>query len=112
LGELSEGRDKWWPIDVYTSVDELSVSVLDEITNFAIPEITKYLDDNELRDLWLSGVSPSLTEFQRLIFLTVFLKELGPHELLEPTLSLLKKISINKPTSLTADIHLNNVNTG
>jgi hypothetical protein len=110
LGQLSEGEDVWWSIDIGTSIEELSEYILSQIVSYAIPEIGKYLDDNELRDLWLSGHSPSLTEFQRLMNLSVLLKEMGPHELLEPILRKMKQISIGKPTSFTTDIHLRMLN--
>ena len=106
LGELIEGNDMWWSIAIGESIDQLGERLLNHIVNLAIPEIVKYLDDYALRDLWLSGYSPSLTKFQRLMYLSVFLKELGPRELLEPTLKELKRISIGKPSSFTADIHI------
>ncbi len=106
LGQLIKGEDMWWSIESSTLIDELGENILKYIDSLAVPEISKYLDDNELRDLWLSGSSPSLTEFQRLMYLSVFLKELGPQELLEPILRNLEQISVGKPTSVTADIHI------
>jgi hypothetical protein len=106
LGQLIDSEDMWWSIEFRTLIDELGENILKNIVSLAIPEIAKYLDDNELRDLWLSGYSPSLTEFQRLMYLSVFLKELGPEELLDPTLRMLKHIAVGKPTSFTADIHI------
>jgi hypothetical protein len=70
--------------------------------NIGIPEIAKYIHDHNLRDLWLSDYSPSLTEFQRLLYLSVLLKEIGPIELLEPTLHKLKLVSTGKPTAISA----------
>ncbi len=106
LGELINGEDIWWTIEPRTSIDTLDEQILNHLVKFAIPEIEQYLDEVKLRDLWLSGFSPGLTEFQRLMYLSVFLKELGPHELLKPTLSKLKEISSGKPTSSTADFHI------
>jgi hypothetical protein len=106
LGELINGDDIWWTIESRTSIDKLGGQILKNLGKLAIPEIEQYLDDVKLRNLWLSGDSPSLTEFRRLMYLSVFLKELGPHELLEPTLRQLREISFGKPTSSTADIYI------
>jgi len=107
LGQLIEGKDKWWLIDFETSIEELGENITTYLLSLAIPGIEKYIEDNELRDLWLSGKSPSLTEFQRLLHLSVLLREIGPQELLEPTLYKLQQISVGKSTALTADIYIN-----
>lgn len=106
LGRLIEANDKWWSIDCGSSIDEFGESISNYLLSSAIPEIAKYIDDQMLRDLWLSGKSPSLSEFQRLIHLSVFLKEIGPLELLESTLSKLIEISEGKSTAYTTELHL------
>jgi hypothetical protein len=109
LGNLIIGKDIWWSINSTTLVDDLSEEILNYLLYLGIPEIEKYLDDASLRDLWLLGNSPSLTEFQRLLFLSVLINELGPRELLEPTIEKLKRISSGKPTSSTVDIYITKI---
>jgi hypothetical protein len=106
LGYLMNKRDLWWKVDEQTSIENLGKEIVNPLENRAIQEINHYISDESLRDLWISGQSPSLTEFQRLMYLSVFLKELGPLELLEPTLTKLKQISEGKPSAVTAELHI------
>jgi hypothetical protein len=107
LGRLIWNEDIWWSIDTEKSIDKLGQEILALLIEYAIPEIHKYQTDMALRDLWLSGSSPSLTEFQRLQYLSVLLNELGPSNLLEQILEKLKQVSKGKPTEKTAEIHIN-----
>lgn len=107
LGQLMpEKKDTWWAIHESTNVEQLGRDLLDVIENLALPEINKYIRDDALRDLWLSGKSPSLTDLQRLMYLSYFLKTIGPIELLGKTTQELERISFNKPTAVTAKIFL------
>ncbi len=105
LGHLLQGKDIWWTIETKTSIEILGEKLWTDLQDKCIPEIARYIHDPDLRDLWLSGSSPSLTEFQRLINLSVLLKEIGPQELLEPVLSKLNQISLGKPTAISAAIY-------
>ena len=92
IGEfLEEPQDKWWVIDGQTPLESIEAEVTDVLT-IAIPVLRRYLDDRELRDLWLSRGSSGLTEMKRQEYLCVLLKELGPIELLEPALQELEEI--------------------
>ena len=106
LGRLINGEDEWWTMENGKLDEELTDYLLHSIEHLAVPEINKYLDDSALRDLWLSGRSPSLTEFQRLLYLSVLLKEIGPIALLEPTLNRLKQVSEGKRSAYTAEVHI------
>jgi hypothetical protein len=107
LGQLMpEKKDTWWAINESTNVEQLGRDLLDVIVNLALPEINKYISDGGLRDLWLSGKSPSLTDLQRLMYLSYFLKTIGPTELLGKTTQELERISFNKPTAVTAKVFL------
>lgn len=103
---LPDKKDIWWTIDEQTNKDQLAEDLLKWIINLGVPIINKYINDEALRDLWLSNQSPSITGFQRLLYLTYFFKTIGPAELLEETITELRRISANKPTSLTAEIFL------
>lgn len=94
LGHLLEAkRDLWWTIDLETPIDQLSRQFQEYIFNYGIPELLKYIDDTSLRDLWLSGKSPSLTKIQRLRNLSILIKEIGPEDLLNSVESELVAIS-------------------
>jgi Domain of unknown function (DUF4304) len=106
LGLLINGSDIWWTIERGTSIDELGKELLSLLINLAIPEINYYIKDTNLINLWLSERSPSLTEFQRLLYLSVLINELGPSELLKPTILQLKQLSEGKPSAITAEFHI------
>ena len=80
LGHLIENKDKWWSIDNETDIDQLVKLLQDYLLSLAVPEIKKYIDDESLRDLWLSGKSPSLTKIERLRYLRMLVKDLGPYD--------------------------------
>ncbi len=84
MGHLVQGKDVWWSIIQNTQIEILGEEIWLHLLNLGIPEIAKFIHDQNLRDLWLSGTSPSLTEFQRYLNLSILLKEIGPIELLEP----------------------------
>jgi len=93
LGNLiNQDTDFWWTIDDNTSIITLSQIILDNIVNYGLPEIGKYIDDESLRDLWMAGQSPSLTDGQRLKYLMTLIKEIGPKDKLEFVQSELKKV--------------------
>lgn len=106
---LPENDDIWWTLNQRTSIDELGQYLLENISNYALPAIHKYIKDESLRDLWLSGKYHWLTNFQRLLYLAWLLKEIGPSELLEETIDALRKESENEPCAITAEIFIDKI---
>jgi hypothetical protein len=102
----SYNEDDWWVIDPDTSFEKLEKDLLVRIANYGIPEIESHMNDSFLRDLWLSEKSPSLTKFQRLLYLLAFLKDLGPQDKIEPTIKELIAVSKNQPTSTKAYFYI------
>jgi len=90
---LDENKDVWWTVDHQTSVDQLSYQIQNYITQLGVPEVLKYMSDESLRDMWLSGRSSSLTKVQRLTYLSVLLREIGPRELLTTVQADLQRIT-------------------
>lgn len=84
-------QDCWWEIDACTSVDALADEIKGHLMKVAVPEISRYVSDEALRDLWLSGRSPGETDLMRLRYLAVLLNRIGPEEHLEPTLEALRR---------------------
>ena len=104
---MPSNTDLWWTIEDGTNITNLGQTILDNIINFGVPEIRKFIKDESLRDLWLSGKSPALTDFQRLMYLCVLLKQIGPSEILGATIIKLIQISENKQSSITAELFIN-----
>ena len=94
LGFLIPDRhDKWWQVGPETDLEQLGAELVDCLENYAIPALEKYATDEALRDLWLSGESPGLTNEGRLSNLALLLSALGPAECLEPVLAELKQLA-------------------
>jgi hypothetical protein len=107
LGHLSsERRDIWWPINVNTSLEDLGQEIQGIIIKLAVPELERYVRDEALRDLWLSGISPGLTDFQRLMNVSVLLKVLGPEDALPSVLEDLRRVSAGRPSAAMAEVHI------
>lgn len=70
------------------------------------PIINKYISDEALRDLWLSGQSPGISSVRRLMYLSVMLRALGPIESLNDVSRDLEYHAKGKPYSLIVRDHL------
>lgn len=68
---MEEKKDIWWTVTKDTDIQKLSLEILNILLVKGIPEIKKYIDDASLCDLWLSGISPSLTDTQRMRYLDI-----------------------------------------
>jgi hypothetical protein len=75
-------QDFWWHLSLSSDFDALQSEVLELVIHHGIHELLKYQTEQSLRDLWLSGRSPGLTEPQRLICLAILLTELGDDQAL------------------------------
>lgn len=90
---LPERKDIWWKIGMNSQVERLGDQINTHLRELAIPEVKKYISDESLRDLWLTRRSPGLTELQRLEYLSVLMKALGPQESLESVLEELRHVT-------------------
>lgn len=103
---MPEPRDRWWVLKEQTDVLALGKEILTAIETNGIPAVRRLIRDQDLRNLWLSGASPGLTDIQRLKSLSVLLKALGPDELLKETIQSLEELSQGKPTAGIARYHI------
>jgi hypothetical protein len=94
LGWLMEEKgDLWWNIDSNTDADVLGRTICDSILAFGVNEIVTYISDSALRDLWVTGRSPGLTKIERLMYLSVLLKDLGPVDILQQIIQEMEVLS-------------------
>jgi len=91
---LPEKRDIWWTITPSTKYEHL-LGEVESALNRSIAELKTYLNDEVLRDLWLAGISPGLTDLQRLMLLSVLVKMLGPADQLAAVLEKLRGTAQN-----------------
>lgn len=99
LAMLVHGKDRWWTVDHRTDTDALSREVGDLIATQGVATFDRYGDDASLRDLWLSGASPGLTDVQRLTNLVVLLHDIGPREYLDDQIQRVTDLTKGRPTS-------------
>jgi hypothetical protein len=103
---LSYQDDHWWSITHNTSLDNLGQELRSCILDLIVPEILSHIGDEDLCNMWLSGKSPSLTDFQRMQYLLVLLKALGPEEIFRQKSKEFVQIHVSKPTEIAARMHL------
>ncbi len=93
---LPDHQEKWWSIstdETDQSLEQLAQALCSEIGQVAVPAIKNYIHDEGLRDLWLSGPVPWITDFARVRSLSVLLKAIGPRNLLPTLLDELQRLS-------------------
>lgn len=73
------GREKWLKVRSTDSADECARAI-EEAAESLLPELFAHASDSALRDEWLSGVSPGITNKQRLLFAAMVVNRLGPPE--------------------------------
>ena len=97
LGHLSaEKRDVWWTLEDEESATSAGMQVKQWLEDYGLPELDKLADDAALRDLWLAERSPGLTDTERLLNLSILLRDLGPQDKYEATIKALKELAASK----------------
>jgi hypothetical protein len=95
---LPDRQDTWWEVNPGAYDEGLAREISDSLREVAVPYLLTFGKDEALRDLWLSGVSPGLTEHGRLKNLLVLLHALGPAELIGEITQDLLKVSEREPS--------------
>ncbi len=87
---------EWWVLTAASDLVQLSQEITTAIRN-VLPEALALTEPAVLRDLWLGGYSPGLTEPERLMALVRLLSRIGPAEMLEATCKLLQDHAEGRP---------------
>jgi len=66
---LPQRRDKWWELAETKEAAGVASEIGELVHNKAVPFIEQHIANSSLLAMWESGVSPGLTDFQRLQFL-------------------------------------------
>jgi hypothetical protein len=104
LGSVSSrAEDVWWTVRDEVSADAASAEVVAWLDAHGAPSLDALRDDAALRDLWLSGRAPGLTEMQRLVNASLLAEALGPASAKSAVVRELKEMAETKPLpSITA----------
>lgn len=109
IGDFFEPiHDKWWLINVNTSVSDLTKEICNAIREiFSL--IDRYISDESLQLLWLSEESPGITKLDRLMNLSVLLKHSGNIEQLKVVLDQLSEFSEGSTFAYVAKQHIHEI---
>lgn len=103
---LPHPEDRWWSIGAQADLDEWAKEPKDLLVKVGIPAVRANMRDEKLRDNWLNGVAPGLTNVQRLMHLSVLLCAIGPRDQLEGTLREMERISAGRSTAPIVKSHI------
>lgn len=106
LGEMTSVRnDVWWVLQADQREHGDLRHFLDALKR-GVSSMQAMASDEALRDLWLTGVSPGLTNIQRLMYLSILLQEIGPMSALAAVTDELLALSKGKPVRPSVLAHL------
>lgn len=88
--QFPEGE--WLTIRSIDDPGRVAAALGDVVLGTVLPELEKRSSDELLRDEWLTGSAPGLTALQRLLFLVVLLRDLGPRECLPESIKALRAL--------------------
>ena len=103
---LPQHNDKWWNINSDTDMDSLCEDLKKCLSEYVFIELEKYSSNSALRDLWLSDKCPGLTDTQRLMNLSVLLKNIGPADVFNEVVEKMRLATKNKPIAPTIEQHI------
>jgi hypothetical protein len=86
-----DGREQWIRFDASGAREDELASILESVDR-VVDELRAHSTDEALRDEWLTGASPGQGAMQRMLFLAVLLKKLGPQALLDRVVGDLRKL--------------------
>ena len=93
---LLQEQDFWWEINDKISLSGLTTEIISILQKFAIPEIQKYISDENLEKSWMAGVSEGLTKQQMYLYLIALLK-INNRNSLRAKVNELREFSKGKP---------------
>lgn len=104
---LPDSNDIWFEISCNTSIDILLDSVLNMLKNNVFPELQKLLQSNGLLSTWLENKNTHVTEFERLLNLSVLMTK-NKHP--QTNMIITDLINYANKRHLSIDLHLQKLN--
>lgn len=71
---LPAGQDHWWSIDERTNEDDLVMELSGIFKNRGLREIESHISDEQLEEYWKAGNCDGLTDYMRIVNLTLLMK--------------------------------------
>lgn len=95
--------DEWFVIDGRSKVEQLGQRLLTYLKGYVLPSLDAHATDGALAKLWLTGQSPGLTDFNRLLYLALLLHDSGSQLALDSVMRELDQLTAGEPTSAQVD---------
>jgi uncharacterized protein DUF4304 len=95
--------NEWFVLDGRSDVEQLGRQLLTYLRGYVLPGLEAHGTDAALANLWLSGQSPGLTDFSRLLYLAVLLHDSGSKAALDSVMRELDELTAGDPTSAQVD---------
>jgi hypothetical protein len=92
LSTAESGEETWWTIHDALSMQRAGDEIVRALRDRGLSMLDDLSTDVALRDLWLSGQSPGLTDVQRLLNLAILTRELGPADEASSAIRALKQM--------------------
>jgi hypothetical protein len=86
------GASEWLTIRSTDDPDRVAAALAEVVLGSIVPDLDRHSTDEELRDEWLSGSSPGLSAMQRLLYLVILLREIGPSARLGESIKALRAL--------------------
>ncbi len=85
------GAERWLQVRPRDAAADIARVIMNALENAVLPDLKEHSSNESLRDTWLAGSSPGITEMQRLLFLALLLKKIGPTDCLDSVVKELQK---------------------
>lgn len=106
LGELLPvPSDHWWPVAGADGSIARS-EALEVLQGVGLSLAERMSNDEELRDLWMGGSGPGITAIQRLMYLSILVRDIGPPDALASVVAELERRSAGRPVAREVRAHL------
>lgn len=103
------GPDYWWKVNASADLRNIVSSVMDDIKNVVMPEISKRLSDEGLINSWMNESYAGTTEIGRFKYLTTLLKAKGNASLLHQVVEKFMQQYNGRPNASMAMQHLRDI---
>lgn len=103
---LDDRKDKWWTLSNEADFSALSGELKGIVAERVLPLLKNYSSVDSFINFWLSGKAQGITDFERMINLSVLLKQAGRTEDLKSVIEQLNNIPNEKPVYLTGQDHI------
>lgn len=102
---LPTAEDRWWHL-AGSDVSGVTSEVVEALIRYGLPVVEAHMSDESLKEEWMSGHAPGITETDRLKYLSALLKVRGELSESAAVGARLEESTAGRPTAGLAEMHL------